>query len=132
MAAYAIVYSEVRSTTWLAEYGPKTAVLIEKDSGKFLVRGGTMEGMEGDGELPSTIVVLEFPSMEHAKALVQRSRVCTNDQATAVRLYRRACLGGRALGLLEGRYCPARRGGNHGVRQNVHASASLAGALTVA
>ena len=27
-----------------------------------------MEGLEGDGELPSTIVVLEFPSMEHAKA----------------------------------------------------------------
>jgi uncharacterized protein (DUF1330 family) len=49
MAAYVIVYSEVRSTTWLAEFGPKTAVLIKKHSGKYLVRGGTMEGMEGDG-----------------------------------------------------------------------------------
>ncbi len=27
-----------------------------------------MEGMEGDGELPSTLVDLEFFSMEHAKA----------------------------------------------------------------
>ncbi len=68
MAAYVIVHLEVRSTTWLAEYGPKTAALIKKHSGKYLVRGGTMEGLEGDGELPSTIVVLEFPSMEHAKA----------------------------------------------------------------
>jgi len=68
MAAYVIVHLEVRSTTWLAEYGPKTAALIEKHSGKYLVRGGTMEGLEGDGELPSSFVVLEFPSMEHAEA----------------------------------------------------------------
>ncbi len=68
MAAYVIVHLEARSTTWLAEYGPKTAALIEKHSGKYLVRGGTMEGLEGDGELPSTIVDLEFFSMEHAKA----------------------------------------------------------------
>ena len=27
-----------------------------------------MERLEGDGKLPSTIVVLEFPSMEQAKA----------------------------------------------------------------
>ncbi len=58
MAAYVIARLEVRSTTWLAEYGPKTVALIEKHSGKYLIRGGTMEGREGDGELPSTIVVL--------------------------------------------------------------------------
>ena len=58
------------------------------------------------------------------QGLVQRSRVCTHDQATAVRLYRRACLGRRALRLPEGRVYPARRGGNRGVLQNVHATAS--------
>jgi len=61
MAAYVIARLEVRSTTWLAKYGPKTAALIEKHSGKYLVRGGTMEGLEDDGELPSTIVVLGSP-----------------------------------------------------------------------
>ncbi len=58
MAAYVIARLEVRSTTWLAEYGSETAALIENHSGKYLIRGGTMEGREGDGELPSTIVVL--------------------------------------------------------------------------
>ncbi|MFQ5850622.1 MAG: DUF1330 domain-containing protein [Candidatus Binatia bacterium] len=68
MAAYVIARLEVRDTAWRAEYGPKTAALIEKHGGRFLVRGGAMESLEGDGKLPSTIVVLEFPSMEHARA----------------------------------------------------------------
>ena len=35
---------------------------------KYLVRGGAMETLEGDGTLPSLMVVLEFPSMEQARA----------------------------------------------------------------
>lgn len=70
MAAYVIArVVEVRDTAWRAEYRPKLAPLVEKHGGKFLVRGSaTKERLEGKEKLPSTIVVLEFPSMEDARA----------------------------------------------------------------
>jgi uncharacterized protein (DUF1330 family) len=68
MAAYAIGRLEMRDPSWLQEYGPKTAALVAKHGGKYLVRGGAMERLEGIGQLPSVMVVLEFPSMAQAKA----------------------------------------------------------------
>ena len=68
MAAYAIGRLEMRDQSWVQEYGPKTAALVAKYGGKYLVRGGTMERLEGVGKLPSVVVVLEFPSMERARA----------------------------------------------------------------
>ncbi len=69
MAAYVIVrVLEMRDTAWRTEYGPKTVALMGKHGGKVLVGGGAMERLEGSGKLPSNIVVLEFPSREHAKA----------------------------------------------------------------
>jgi uncharacterized protein (DUF1330 family) len=68
MAAYAIGRLDMRNPSWVQEYGPKTAALVAKHGGKYLVRGGSMERLEGSGTLPSLIVVLEFPSMAQAKA----------------------------------------------------------------
>ncbi len=68
MAAYAIGRLQMRDPSWMAEYGPKTAALVEKHGGKYLVRGGEMARLEGDGSLPSAVVVLEFPSMAQAQA----------------------------------------------------------------
>jgi uncharacterized protein (DUF1330 family) len=68
MAAYAIGRLEMRDPSWAQEYGPKTAALVQKYGGKYLVRGGAMERLEGAGSLPSVMVVLEFPSMAQAKA----------------------------------------------------------------
>jgi len=66
--AYAIGRLQMRDPSWLAEYGPKTSALVKKHGGKYLVRGGAMERLEGEGDLPSVIVVLEFPSMAQAQA----------------------------------------------------------------
>jgi uncharacterized protein (DUF1330 family) len=68
MPAYAIGRLQMRDPSWLAEYAPKTAALTTKHGGRFAVRGGAMERLEGHGALPSAIVVLEFPSMAQAKA----------------------------------------------------------------
>jgi uncharacterized protein (DUF1330 family) len=68
MAAYAIGRLTMRDPSWRTEYLPKTAELIAKHGGRYVVRGGAMERLEGQGALPSAIVVLEFPSMAHAKA----------------------------------------------------------------
>ena len=68
MAAYAIGRLEMRDPSWVQEYGPKTAALVAKYGGKYLVRGQSVERLEGTGKLPSVVVVLEFPSMEQARA----------------------------------------------------------------
>lgn len=67
MAAYVIGMLEVRDPSWRAEYGPKTAALVEKHGGRYVARGGA-ESLEGDGKIPNTFVILEFPSVEAAKA----------------------------------------------------------------
>jgi uncharacterized protein (DUF1330 family) len=68
MAAYAIGRLAMRNPAWVQEYGPKTAALVQKYGGKYLVRGGAMEQLEGAGPLPSVVVVLEFPSIDQARA----------------------------------------------------------------
>jgi uncharacterized protein (DUF1330 family) len=68
MAAYVIGRVQVRKDDWVAEYRPKTAALVEKHGGKFLVRRGKMEKLEGKETLPTLAVVIEFPSMDKAKA----------------------------------------------------------------
>jgi uncharacterized protein (DUF1330 family) len=69
MAAYVIARVEVRDTAWRAEYGPKTRALVQKHGGKALAGfGSAVERLEGEGQLPSTIVILEFPSLAQAKA----------------------------------------------------------------
>ncbi len=67
MAAYVIGMFEIRDTSYRTEYGPKTAALIEKHGGRYVARGGA-ELLEGEGRGLNTFVVLEFPSVEAAKA----------------------------------------------------------------
>ena len=68
MPAYAIGRLLMRDPSWRKEYGPKVADLVKKQGGRYVVAGGKMERLEGHGDLPSAIVVLEFPSMAQAKA----------------------------------------------------------------
>jgi uncharacterized protein (DUF1330 family) len=69
MAAYVIGRLEVRDTAWRAAYTQKTGELIRKYGGRSLARfGSPVEALEGEGKLPTTIVILEFPSVEQAKA----------------------------------------------------------------
>ena len=67
MAAYVIGMLQVRDTSWRAEYGPKTAALIEKHGGRYVARGEA-DVLEGDGKGLDRFVILEFPSVEAAKA----------------------------------------------------------------
>jgi uncharacterized protein (DUF1330 family) len=69
MPAYAIGRLEMRDPSWVKEYMPKTAELVAKHGGRYLTRGGAaMARLEGQGALPSAIVVLEFPTMTQARA----------------------------------------------------------------
>src|SRR5687768_3246738 len=66
MAAYIIVDVTVHEPEEYATYRQLTPASIEAYGGKFVVRGGQTETLEGDWE-PGRIVVLEFESVEQAK-----------------------------------------------------------------
>jgi uncharacterized protein (DUF1330 family) len=73
MAAYIIGLrrSEPRGTAWREEYLPKTAALMAKHGGKVLIGGNSpraLMALEGEAKLPLSVVILEFPSLEHAQA----------------------------------------------------------------
>ena len=66
MAAYFIVDNEVTDPAGFEEYRQQVPGTVEKYGGKFLVRGGQMQTLEGDWK-PKRIVVTEFLSIEHAR-----------------------------------------------------------------
>ena len=62
MAAYLIADVNVENQDVYAEYRRQVLPLIEKYGGRFIVRGGAHETLEG-GWRPARLVVIEFPSM---------------------------------------------------------------------
>ena len=66
MAAYFIVELEVTDPATFEEYRKQVSGTIEKYGGRYIVRGGKSETLEGDRH-PKRVVVLEFPSVEQAK-----------------------------------------------------------------
>lgn len=66
MAAYVIVEMEVTDPVGIEEYRTLAAASVAAYGGRFIVRGGQTEMLEGDWR-PKRLVVLEFPSVERAK-----------------------------------------------------------------
>ena len=65
MAAYVIAEIEVTDPAGYEEYRKQVLAVVTKYGGKFVVRGGRIEALEG-GWAPKRVVALEFPSMEQA------------------------------------------------------------------
>jgi len=65
MAAYVIAEIEVTDPAAYEDYRKQVPGVVEKYKGKFIVRGGRIESMEG-GWSPKRLVVVEFPSMDQA------------------------------------------------------------------
>lgn len=66
MSAYVIVEINVHDPIGYEEYKKRAGAAVEAHGGKYIVRGGQTEVLEGDWQ-PKRIVVLEFPSMDRAK-----------------------------------------------------------------
>jgi len=66
VAAYIIASVEIKNPVDYQEYSKQVPAVIEKYGGKFLVRGGKVEQLEGEW-LPSRMVIMEFESLEQAK-----------------------------------------------------------------
>ncbi len=73
MAAFLIIDLDISDIQGFMEYVRYIPELIEKHSGRYLVEGVEPEIIEGESS-PGRIVVLEFPSREHAeKFLAERA-----------------------------------------------------------
>lgn len=66
MAAYLIADVEVNDPEAYAEYRRRFDAILERFDGRILVAGGRTEALEGEW-LPRRLIVLEFPSAEHAR-----------------------------------------------------------------
>lgn len=67
MPGYMIADVNVTDPEGFEEYRKLVSATIEAYGGRYLVRGGATETVEGDWS-PSRLVILEFDSVEQAKA----------------------------------------------------------------
>jgi uncharacterized protein (DUF1330 family) len=67
MAAYIIVEIEITDPVGYEEYKKQAAATVAQYGGKYIVRGGACETVEG-GWNPKRIVVLQFDNIERARA----------------------------------------------------------------
>jgi len=66
MAAYVVVDIEVTDPVAFEEYRKGVPATIAKYGGRYIVRGGMAETLEGGWD-PKRLVILEFPSTEAVK-----------------------------------------------------------------
>jgi uncharacterized protein (DUF1330 family) len=67
MPAYLISDVSVRDAEAFQAYRTRAAASIERYGGRYLVRGGPIETLEG-GWTPRTIIVVEFADLDRARA----------------------------------------------------------------
>lgn len=67
MAAYVVLNIDVTDSVRYADYVKVAGSTVEQYGGKYLVRGGKCEKLEGPVE-PKRFVIPKFPSYDRAKA----------------------------------------------------------------
>ena len=67
MAAYVIVDNEITDQAVFDEYIREIPAVVERNGGKYLVRGGPTEVVSGNRK-PHRVVVIEFENIERARA----------------------------------------------------------------
>lgn len=67
MPAYVIANVVVNDPVRYEDYRKLVLPTIEQFGGRFIVRGGVVEPLEGDWR-PGRLVIVEFPSAEQARA----------------------------------------------------------------
>lgn len=94
MPAYLIADIQITDPAAYAQYRPLAAASIARFGGRFIVRGGKVDLLEGQPQ-PERIVVIEFPDEETARRWYR-----SEEYQTALKI-RQAASRGRVL-LVEG------------------------------
>ena len=68
MNYYAVATIDFTNTDWVMEYLQKVTPMVERVGGKYLARTPEFELVEGDGPIPQTTLIIEFPSKEAAQS----------------------------------------------------------------
>lgn len=66
MPAYVISDVTIRDAEAIEAYRTRAAASIAQHGGRYLVRGGQVETLEGNWN-PGLLIVVEFPDMERAR-----------------------------------------------------------------
>jgi uncharacterized protein (DUF1330 family) len=66
MPAYVIADVDVQDPQVYREYAQLVPGTLEPFGGRFVIRGGAHEPLEGDWR-PARLVMIEFPSADHAR-----------------------------------------------------------------
>lgn len=66
MTAYVVLDIDVHDPVRYEEYKQLAAPAVDLYGGKYIVRGGTIETLEGDWS-PTRVVILQFENSEQAK-----------------------------------------------------------------
>lgn len=67
MAGYLVAEIEIADAATYSKYRAEVPSVIARHGGRYLVRGGTTEALEGDGAI-GRVVVLEFRDLAAARA----------------------------------------------------------------
>jgi uncharacterized protein (DUF1330 family) len=87
MSAYVIAEIDITDPAAYEEYRKQVPGVIAKFGGKYIVRGGKVESMEG-GWSPKRLAVVEFPSMDQALKFYRSA-----DYAPLIKLRQKASKG---------------------------------------
>ena len=74
MAAYVLADITILDPDLYEDYRRQVPALIEKYGGRYLVRGGASEVLEGEWQ-PNRLIVLEFPDIGCAPVVVSIGRL---------------------------------------------------------
>ncbi len=66
MSAYVVVDLDVKDASALWDYASEVPSIVAKYGGRYLVRGGRFEVLEGNWK-PKRLIILEFPTLDAVK-----------------------------------------------------------------
>jgi len=80
--AYLVIDAKSSDPERMADYRRLSSLAVEKFGGRFIVRGGAYEVLEGDWR-PQRLVVVELPDTERARAFYASPEYVAARQARA-------------------------------------------------
>jgi len=93
MAAYLILEMDYETKDWVPAYRAAVPSIVERCGGKYLARSLEPEMIEGEGSPSNVVGIIEFASLEAAKAFLE------DPQYQPYRLARQAGATTRIIGI---------------------------------
>jgi uncharacterized protein (DUF1330 family) len=70
MSIYMIAHVKLTDDAWVPDYAAKVHHIVHKHGGKYLARSANITNLEGEPPDSTVIGILEFPTLDDARAFV--------------------------------------------------------------